>query len=106
ELNLLFGPAYSITVNDLDNATFRKREEDILAKGMGRNSYAVMRSRLFFRHLIAYALLQASAAVILHGLDLINGVDLILGGNGWGFLLFGEWKRRDEFLLERSRSIM
>lgn len=106
ELNLLFGQAYSITISDLDNETFKRREESIFEKGMGTDSFSAFRARLFFRHLMAYSLLQAVAAAISHKIDLGNGIDLILGGNGWGFLLFGEWKRKNEFLKDKADHIL
>jgi hypothetical protein len=64
------------------------------------------RSQLFFGHLIAYALLQACAAAVDHNLDLTNGIKLILGGNGWGLLLFSEWKRSSALLHTEADQVL
>lgn len=106
ELNLQLGTAYSIKINDLNNETFQSREEKILGKSSSSDSFSAYRSRLFFRHLIAYALLQACATIISKKLSVNQGIDLILGGNGWGLLLFAEWRRNNDFLIEKAEHIL
>lgn len=97
---------YSVAINDLSDETFRGREENIIKKGMGSPSYQRYRSRLFFRHVLAYALLQACAAAVDGRLRLANGIKLILGGNAWGLMLFAELPRSTERLEEEARQIL
>jgi hypothetical protein len=73
---------------------------------MGGKSFQRYRSQLFFSHLIGYALLQACAAAVAHKLPLTNGIKLILGGNGWGLLLFAEWKRSSTLLQAEANGIL
>src|SRR5205085_714529 len=58
------GTFYSLRINRLDDETFKEKELDILKKTMGSPSYQLYRTKLFFRHIIAYGLLQASAALV------------------------------------------
>lgn len=106
QLKLPLGALYSVQINELDDKTFREREEAIIKKGMGGKSFQRYRSQLFFSHLIAYALLQACAAAVAHELTLSNGIKLVLGGNGWGLLLFAEWKRSSELLRTEANGIL
>ncbi|HZH30736.1 MAG TPA: hypothetical protein VEY11_08225 [Pyrinomonadaceae bacterium] len=100
------GTFYSVAINDLSDETFRGREESIIKKGMGVSSYQRYRSRLFFRHILAYALLQTCAAAVSQKVTLINGIKLILGGNAWGLMLFAEFPRSTEKLQEEAREIL
>jgi hypothetical protein len=97
---------YSLAINSLDDREFHEKEAAILERGMGRPSYQLYRSVLFFRHLLAYALLQSCAAVVGHRLKPANGFSLILGGNGWGLLLFGELERSKDELLREARTML
>jgi hypothetical protein len=101
--------AYSIFISGVEDAEFREREAAILKKGMGSYSYQRYRTRLFFRHVLAYALVQACAAVVDHKITLPpkgGGIELILGGNGWGLMLFGEFSRSAERLREEAENIL
>lgn len=94
--NVDLGTFYSLMINRLDDQEFKSKEAFILEKGMGWPSYQMYRTELFFRHILAYALLQACAVAVEQRLDaetLKNGIKLILSGNGWGLMLFGEFKR-------------
>ncbi|MCY7377380.1 MAG: hypothetical protein LH472_15580 [Pyrinomonadaceae bacterium] len=106
QLNLPLGALYSVQINELDDRTFREREEAIIQKGMGAKSFQRYRSQLFFSHLLGYALLQACAAAVAHKLTLSNGIKLVLGGNGWGLLLFAEWKRSSTLLQSEANDIL
>ena len=106
QLKLPLGALYSVQISELDDRTFREREESILQKGMGNKSFQRYRSQLFFSHLLAYALLQVCAAAVAHKLPLSNGVKLVLGGNGWGLLLFAEWKRSSQLLQNEANGIL
>jgi hypothetical protein len=106
QLNLPLGALYSVLINELDDRAFREREEGIIKQGMGAKSYQRYRSQLFFSHLVAYALLQACAAAVAHKLTLSNGIKLVLGGNGWGLLLFAEWKRSSALLQAETNGIL
>lgn len=97
---------YSVAVNSLSDEEFRDREHSILQKKMGAKSYQRFRTRLFFRHLIAYALLQSCAAIVDHKLKLTSGINLILGGNGWGLLLFAELPRQRTRIEEEAHEIL
>jgi hypothetical protein len=97
---------YSVAVNSLGDEEFRDREQGILKKGMGSRSYQKFRTRLFFRHLIAYALLQSCAAVVDNKLKLSSGINLILGGNGWGLMLFAELPRQRRRIEEEAKEIL
>ncbi len=97
---------YSVAVNSLGDEEFRDREQSILKKGMGAKSYQKFRTKLFFRHLIAYALLQSCAAIVDNKLKLTSGINLILGGNGWGLLVFAELPRQRSRLEEEAREIL
>ena len=100
--------AYSVFISGVEDNEFRDREAAILKKGMGNYSYQRYRTRLFFRHLLAYGLLQACAAVVDHRITLPpkGGIELILGGNGWGLMLFGEFPRSAERLRKEAATIL
>jgi hypothetical protein len=100
------GAFYAVEINELDEDTYLEREENVLKQRMGRVSYQRYRSRLFFRHLLTYALLQACATVIDRKIVLSNGINLILGGNGWGLLLFAELRRESSVVIEEARNIL
>lgn len=103
------GNLYSLVINRLDDRGFRDKESLILQKRTGWGSYQVYRSELFFRHILTYALLQASAVAVDRQLlpdTLSNGIKLILSGNGWGLLLFGEFQRSKEKLLVECNHIL
>lgn len=95
EMNLDLGTAYCVSMNGLDEATFRKREGAILDGGTApERSYQRYRSQLFFRHLLAYSLLQACAAAADHKIPLADGgVNIICSGNAWGLLVFAHLHR-------------
>jgi hypothetical protein len=114
---LELGTFYSLAINRLDDDTFRRKEESILpgrkesggaqsTRGMGSYSFQRYRTRLFFQHMLAYALLQACAAAVDKELDVRNGIKLVLGGNAWGLMLFGELRRSTETLEELSTEIL
>jgi len=100
--------AYSVFISGVEDNEFREREAAILKKGMGSYSYQRYRARLFFRHVLAYALLQACAAAVDSHITLPpkGGIELILGGNGWGLLLFAEFSRSAERLKEEAENIL
>ncbi|MBS1807714.1 MAG: hypothetical protein JST84_05945 [Acidobacteria bacterium] len=107
--NLDLGTTYSIAINRLDDDTFRTKEGVILEQGMGWPSYQMYRTELFFRHILTYALLQAAAVVADQKLEatvLSSGMKLILSGNGWGLMLFGEFRRSKAKLKEECQEIL
>jgi len=97
---------YSVGISGLGDQHFREREAAILRKGMGTYSYQRYRTRLFFRHIIAYSLLQACAAAVDHQIKLSSGISLILGGNGWGLMMFAEFERDSSRLREEAETIL
>lgn len=100
------GAFYAIEVNELDEPTFREREENVLRQRLGNTSYQRYRSRIFFYHLIAYALLQSCATVINKKIVLTNGLNLVLGGNCWGLLLFADLRRDSKVLKSEAVDIL
>jgi hypothetical protein len=104
--HLDFGTFYSLSINRVSDDDFRKREAKVIQDGMGTNSYQRYRARLLFRHIIAYALLQACAAAVDEKISLDEGIKLILGGNAWGLLLFAELPRRGNKLQEEAAEIL
>lgn len=102
-----FGNFYSLAINRLTDDMFKDREADILNKGMGKaSSYQRYRTLLFFRHLLTYALLQACAATVAHKISAPSGINLILGGNAWGLMLFAELPRSKEKVQEEAHKIL
>lgn len=107
---------YSLAINRLDDLTFRRKEKNILSnekgydkssnKGMGAGSFQRYRSRLFFQHTLAYALIQACAAAVNRKLEISNGIRLILGGNAWGLLAFAELPRTNEAIRQEADDIL
>ncbi|HEX5702263.1 MAG TPA: hypothetical protein VFX97_03490 [Pyrinomonadaceae bacterium] len=97
---------YSVWISSLNDQQFQERESAILRKGMGTQSYQRYRTRLFFQHILAYALLQACAAAVEQKLKPSSGINLILGGNGWGLMLFGEFKRLGGHLEKEAKRIL
>jgi hypothetical protein len=100
------GAFYAVEVNELDESAFEEREDNVLKQRMGAVSYQRYRSRLFFYHLLTYSLLQSCATVIDQKIMLSNGIHLILGGNGWGLLLFAELQRKSSVLLREAKDIL
>lgn len=104
---LSFGNYYSVAINRVGEQAFKDREQEVIKQGMGTpKSYQRYRTRLFFRHIISYALLQACAAVVNQKIKLDNGIKLILGGNAWGLLLFAELPRSDSKVQKEAEDIL
>jgi hypothetical protein len=97
---------YSVGISGLNDQLFREREAAILRKGMGAYSYQRYRTRLLFRHIITYSLLQSCAAAVDHRIKLSSGINLILGGNGWGLMLFAEFARDSVRLRDEAQAIL
>ena len=97
---------YSVGISGINDQLFREREAAILRKGMGSYSYQRYRTRLLFRHIITYSLLQACAAAVDHRIKLSSGINLILGGNGWGLMLFAEFPRISVRLRDEAQAIL
>lgn len=97
---------YSLAINSLSDETFKKREAKVIQEGMGKSSYQGYRTRLFFRHTLAYALLQACAAAVDNQVSPEDGIKLILGGNAWGLMLFAELPRSSKKLKEEAQQIL
>lgn len=106
DLRMDLGTFYSVVVNQVSNSEFRSREEAILKKGMGPDSYQKYRTRLFLRHIMAYALLQACAAAVEQRIQLGEGIKLILGGNAWGLMVFAEFAREGRRLADEANEIL
>jgi hypothetical protein len=100
------GLIYSLLVNRLDPDEFKKGEGSVLQNKMGKTSYQRYRTRLFFRHIIAYALVQACAAAVDNKLTPNQGIKLIMGGNAWGMMMFAELERSHVRLKEEAETIL
>lgn len=104
--NYQLGVAYSVGINALDDAEFSKREAVLLERTMGDFSYQQYRTQLFFRHVLAYGLLQVCAAVVHKKLKLASGVNLVLSGNGWGLLLFADLSRKSDGIRDEAAFVL
>lgn len=105
-IRLDLGTFYSLAISRLDESDFRQREAVVLQKGMGNNSYQRYRSVVFFRHIIAYGLLQAFAAAVTNTSDVpVQSFQVVLAGNAWGLLLFAELKRRSMELKREAEGL-
>jgi hypothetical protein len=104
--SLDLGTFYSLAINSLSDETFKKREAKVIEEGMGKSSYQGYRTRLFFRHILTYALLQACAAAVDNKVTPEDGIKLILGGNAWGLMLFAEFRRDNRKLKEEAHQIL
>lgn len=101
-----FSTYYSLAINRLNEDTFKKREAKIVQDSKGTASFQRYRTRLFFRHIMAYSLLQACAAAINNRLNLEDGIKLILSGNAWGLMLFADLPRSSKKLGEEASTIL
>jgi hypothetical protein len=101
-----FGTLYSCFVNRLATEQFKKGEGKVIQEGMGAASYQRYRARLFFRHILTYALLQACAAAVNGGATPQAGIKLIMGGNAWGLMMFAELKRKSVELRAEGENIL
>lgn len=100
------GTYYSLLINRLEPDEFKKAEGSVLQTKMGKTSYQRYRTRLFFRHILAYALVQACAAAVDNKLTPKQGIKLIMGGNAWGMMMFAELTRSHVPLREESETIL
>lgn len=101
-----FGTLYSCFVNRLPTEQFKMGEGKVLKEGMGQVSYQRYRARLFFRHILTYALLQACAAAVSGGVTPQSGIKLIMGGNAWGLMMFAELRRKSSDLRAEAENIL
>lgn len=112
-------PFYSLLINRYNTEAFVEKERLILSQGMGeqiggeteQTSYQRHRTQKFFKQIIAYALLQACAAAAEGNRALALDVDelridLTLGGNAWGLMMFGELERSKDRLEAMAKSIL
>jgi hypothetical protein len=112
-------PYYSLLINRYDTESFNTREQQILAARMGEKvtgetesrSFQRYRTELFFKHILAYGLLQACAAAADNNRALaVPGdklrIDLTLGGNAWGLMMFGGLTRSAEKLQKTANAIL
>lgn len=98
---------YSVFINDVSTQDFKNREAGVMKQQSEQGpSYQKYRSRLLFRHILAYALLQACAAAVDGKLSLPNGIKLILGGNAWGLMGFAGLERDEQVLVAEAREIL
>jgi hypothetical protein len=95
---------YSVFINKVSNQDLRNRELVILKDK--ETSYQKYRALLLFRHILAYALLQACGAAVEGKLPLPNGLRLILGGNGWGLTAFAGLPRDTQAIAEEAGQIL
>ncbi len=101
-----FDSLYSLALNSLPVSDFDRGEAHILEQTMGSLSYQKYRTQLLFRHVIAYALLQACAAVVAGKLKPTDGITMIFGGNAWALMMFAEFPRIRETLRKESEEVL
>ncbi|MGQ9897131.1 MAG: rod shape-determining protein [Acidobacteriota bacterium] len=109
---------YLLRVNELKSETFVQREHLILKRQRDttlaenqsyRDAYQRFCAQLFFRHILAYGIIQAAGAVVEQRLgrnQLPHGIHLVLGGNAWGLLLFADFERSGQALLAEAETLL
>jgi hypothetical protein len=109
---------YLLRVNELKSETFVQREHLILKRQRDttlaenqsyRDAYQRFCAQLFFRHILAYGIIQAAGAAIERRLgrdQLPHGIHLVLGGNAWGLLLFADFERSGQALLAEAETLL
>lgn len=109
---------YLLRVNELKSETFVQRERLILKRQRDatlpenqsyRDAYQRFCAQLFFRHILAYSILQAAGAAVERRLgreQLPHGIHLVLGGNAWGLLLFADFERSGQALLTEAETLL
>ena len=100
------GTFYSLAINALNEDIFTERELAIRKEGMGSPSYQRYRTQVFFRHIVAYGLLQACAAAVDNKLTPKQGIKIIFGGNAWGLMMFAEFERSKGTLKAEAEEIL
>jgi hypothetical protein len=103
-------------ISQLNEPDFVHRESNVLPNETGalngsdendEYSYQKYRSKLFFKHIFLYALIQSCALVASsEEISATRGIRFILGGNGWGLLLFAGWHRSSGFLKSQVRQLL
>jgi len=116
--NLSLPTFYLLRVNELKSETFVQREHLILKRQRDttlpenqsyRDAYQRFCAQLFFRHILAYGILQAAGAAIERRLgrdQLPHGIHVVLGGNAWGLLLFADFERSGQALLAEAETLL
>jgi hypothetical protein len=103
------GDHYSFHISDLSKEEFEGREQDVRYEEFENEkqfSYQRYRTRLLFQHILAYALLQACAAVANDPKLSPSQLYLVLGGNAWGLLMFAGWERSKDTLKPIAEQIL
>ncbi|MFQ3589732.1 MAG: rod shape-determining protein [Chloracidobacterium sp.] len=118
EQNLSLPTFYLLRVNELKGDVFIQREHAILKRYRDttlpesqsyKDAYQRFCAQFFFRHLLAYGIVQAAAAAIERQLSqsqLPHGIHLVLGGNAWGLLLFADFERSGNALLTEAEALL
>lgn len=97
---------YTLLINPLDDQEFKRRERLVLDHGMGRLSFQKFWTQSLLRHVIAYALLQACAAIVNRELRVPKGITLKLAGNAWALMMFAGLDRTSDVLMRESKDIL
>lgn len=97
---------YTLLVNPLDDLEFKRRERKVLDHGMGRASFQKFWTQSLLRHVIAYALLQACAAIVNRQSPVSKGITLKLAGNAWALMMFAGLNRTSDVLMKESKDIL
>lgn len=107
------GVSYSYLISLVPEPDFIARESKVLPKTNNPKkdgeeiSYQRYRSKLFFKHIFLYALTQACALVASsEEVSSEQGIRFILGGNGWGLLLFAGWQRSESYLELQAKQLL
>lgn len=118
EHNLSLPTFYLLRVNELKPEVFIQREHAVLKRQRDatlpehqsyRDAYQRFCAQMFFRHLLAYGLVQAAAAAVERNFNqstLPHGIHLVLGGNAWGLLLFADLERSGAALLTEAEALL
>lgn len=106
------GASYSCVISQLNDDDFISREAKIIPQDKTSSdedediSYQRYRSKLFFKHIFLYTLVQACAFAASSDKTSSNRIHFILGGNGWGLLLFAGWKRSKNLLEYQVKQLL
>ena len=89
-----FGSYFSIAIGERDQSQLERSMREV-RRDANPEHYQTFRSRLFYEHLLAYALLQACAAIIKNP-TAPTSIRVICTGNAWGLLTFAKLEKSEQ----------
>lgn len=89
-----FGSYFSIAIGERAQPQLERSMREV-RRDANPEHYQTFRSRLFYEHLLAYALLQACAAIIKNP-TAPTSIRVICTGNAWGLLTFAKLEKSEQ----------